>query len=66
MASQIAAEVTEAMIDKFDRPPEVEGHVMIGTASGDLHTASGRSSAPAPRRHQRRAPPRPRPHENDL
>jgi trimethylamine corrinoid protein len=42
MASQIAAEVTEAMIDKFDRPPEVEGHVVIGTASGDLHTLGKR------------------------
>ncbi|MBS1211538.1 MAG: Uroporphyrinogen decarboxylase [Proteobacteria bacterium] len=42
MASQIAGEVTEAMIARFKQSPEVLGRVVIGTAQGDLHTLGKR------------------------
>lgn len=42
MASQIAAEVTDAMVERFAVPPAVEGRVVIGTAYGDLHTLGKR------------------------
>jgi trimethylamine corrinoid protein len=37
ITSQIAAEVTEAMIPKFKKTKEVIGHVVIGTSQGDFH-----------------------------
>jgi trimethylamine corrinoid protein len=37
ITSQIAAEVTEAMIPKFKKSKEVIGHVVIGTSQGDFH-----------------------------
>jgi trimethylamine corrinoid protein len=42
MAAQIAAEVTEKMLVKFQHPPEVIGRVVIGTAYGDLHSLGKR------------------------
>ena len=42
MTSQIAAEVTEAMVVKFDIPPEKIGRVIIGTSKDDLHTLGKR------------------------
>lgn len=42
MTAQIAAEVTEAMLEKFERPPEIIGRVVIGTAFGDLHSLGKR------------------------
>jgi len=42
MTAQIAAEVTEKMLEKFSRPPEVIGRVVIGTAHGDLHSLGKR------------------------
>jgi len=42
MTSQIAAEVTEEMVAKFEKAPEVFGHMVIGTASGDLHSLGKR------------------------
>lgn len=42
MVSQIAAEVTEEMINKLKKPPEIIGRVVIGTAQGDLHTLGKR------------------------
>lgn len=42
MTSQIAAEVTEAMVAKFDIPPEKIGRVIIGTSKDDLHTLGKR------------------------
>ncbi len=42
MASQIAAEVTEEMIAKFEKKPEIVGHVVIGSAEGDLHSLGKR------------------------
>ncbi len=42
MASQIAAEVTEEMIAKFEQRPEIVGHVVLGTAEGDLHSLGKR------------------------
>ena len=42
MTSQIAAEVTEAMIPRFKCAPESVGHIVIGTAHGDLHTLGKR------------------------
>jgi len=38
MASQIAAEVTDAMVPRFKRSPDIIGHIVIGTARGDLHS----------------------------
>lgn len=37
MAAQIAAEVTDQMIPRFRRRPEIAGRVVIGTAWGDFH-----------------------------
>lgn len=42
MISQIAAEVTEEMIPRFKKMPEVIGHIVIGSAQGDLHTLGKR------------------------
>jgi len=42
MTAQIAAEVTEKMLAKFETPPEVVGRVIIGTAYGDLHSLGKR------------------------
>lgn len=42
MTAQIAAEVTEKMLEKFARPPEIIGRVVIGTAHGDLHSLGKR------------------------
>jgi trimethylamine corrinoid protein len=37
VAAQIASEVTEAMVGKFSRTPEIIGRVIIGTSVGDMH-----------------------------
>lgn len=42
MTAQIAAEVTEKMLEKFEHPPEIIGRVVIGTAAGDLHSLGKR------------------------
>jgi len=42
MTAQIAAEVTEKMLVKFEYPPEIIGRVVIGTAHGDLHSLGKR------------------------
>jgi trimethylamine corrinoid protein len=42
MTAQIAAEVTERMLLKFEHPPEIIGRVVIGTARGDLHSLGKR------------------------
>jgi trimethylamine corrinoid protein len=42
MTSQIAAEVTEKMLQKFHSPPEIIGRVVIGTAYSDLHSLGKR------------------------
>lgn len=42
MTAQIAAEVTERMLEKFKYPPEIIGRVVIGTAAGDLHSLGKR------------------------
>jgi methanogenic corrinoid protein MtbC1 len=42
MTAQIASEVTEKMLEKFQRPPETIGRLVIGTASGDLHSLGKR------------------------
>jgi len=42
MTAQIAADVTEKMLEEFDRPPEVIGRVVIGAAYGDLHSLGKR------------------------
>lgn len=42
MTAQIAAEVTEEMIARFKKPPEIIGRIVIGTAYGDLHTLGKR------------------------
>jgi methylmalonyl-CoA mutase cobalamin-binding domain/chain len=42
MTAQIAAEVTEKMLAKFEHPPEIIGRVIIGTARGDLHSLGKR------------------------
>lgn len=42
MTAQIAAEVTDKMLVKFKKPPEIIGRIVIGTASGDLHTLGKR------------------------
>lgn len=38
MASQIAAEVTNAMVPRFKCSPDIIGQIVIGTAHGDLHS----------------------------
>lgn len=42
MTAQIAAEVTEKMLEKFAHPPDIIGRVVIGTAHGDLHSLGKR------------------------
>lgn len=42
MTAQIAAEISERMLTKFRTPPAYVGRVIIGTASGDLHTLGKR------------------------
>jgi methanogenic corrinoid protein MtbC1 len=42
MNAQIASEVTEAMIARFQSPPELAGHIVIGTAQGDMHSLGKR------------------------
>ena len=42
MASQIALEVTEEMIARFVKPPVIKGHIIIGTAHGDMHSLGKR------------------------
>lgn len=42
MTAQIASEVTEKMLEKFARPPETIGCLVIGTAHGDLHSLGKR------------------------
>jgi 5-methyltetrahydrofolate--homocysteine methyltransferase len=42
MTAQIAADVTERMLEKFSQPPEVIGRVVIGAAHGDLHSLGKR------------------------
>ncbi len=42
MTAQIASEVTERMLAKFQAPPEIIGRVVIGTAHGDLHSLGKR------------------------
>lgn len=42
MTAQIAADVTEKMLEKFSKPPEIVGRVVIGTAFGDLHSLGKR------------------------
>lgn len=42
MTAQIAAEVTEKMLEQFKHPPEIIGRVVIGTAHGDLHSLGKR------------------------
>lgn len=42
MTAQIAAEVTEEMIARFKKPPQIVGRIVIGTAFGDLHTLGKR------------------------
>ena len=42
MTAQIAAEITEKMLQKFTQPPEVIGRVIIGTVFGDLHSLGKR------------------------
>ncbi|MBI5093627.1 MAG: cobalamin B12-binding domain-containing protein [Candidatus Hydrogenedentes bacterium] len=37
MAAQIAEQVSDEMIAKFRTPPELLGHVVIGTSPGDFH-----------------------------
>lgn len=42
LTAQIASEVTERMLERFSRPPEIIGKVVIGTAAGDLHSLGKR------------------------
>ncbi len=42
LTSQIASDVIEEMLVQFKTAPEVMGHVVIGTAFGDLHTLGKR------------------------
>ncbi len=42
IASQIAADITEEMLLKFEKKPSVIGTVVIGTAAGDLHSLGKR------------------------
>lgn len=42
MTAQIASEVTDRMLERFRRTPEVAGRVVIGTAAGDLHSLGKR------------------------
>lgn len=42
MASQIASQVTDEMVAKFQKSPETIGTVVIGTSHGDMHTLGKR------------------------
>lgn len=42
IASQIAAEITEEMLAKFEKKPSIVGTVIIGTAERDLHSLGKR------------------------
>jgi methanogenic corrinoid protein MtbC1 len=42
MTAQISSEVTEAMLARFQTPPEPVGHIVIGTAHGDMHSLGKR------------------------
>jgi methylmalonyl-CoA mutase cobalamin-binding domain/chain len=42
MTSQIAAEVVEEMVSRFEQPPDLVGRIVIGTAEGDLHSLGKR------------------------
>jgi methanogenic corrinoid protein MtbC1 len=42
MTSQIAAEVTEELVPRFESAPSIAGHIVIGTAMGDLHSLGKR------------------------
>lgn len=42
MTAQIAAEVTERMLQKFTQAPQIIGRIVIGTAHGDLHSLGKR------------------------
>jgi methanogenic corrinoid protein MtbC1 len=42
MTAQIASEVTEKMLERFEHSPEIIGKVVIGTAYGDLHSLGKR------------------------
>ena len=42
MTAQIASEVTDRMLAKFQHPPQTLGRVVIGTAAGDLHSLGKR------------------------
>lgn len=37
IATQIAAEVTDEMVPRFKKAPEIAGRIVIGTSQGDLH-----------------------------
>jgi methanogenic corrinoid protein MtbC1 len=37
LASQIAAEVTDAMLPRFAKTPEIVGRIVIGSSRGDFH-----------------------------
>lgn len=42
VAAQIADAVTSEMLTKFKEAPKIAGHVIIGTAEGDLHSLGKR------------------------
>lgn len=42
MTSQIAAEVVDEMVTRFEHTPDPMGRVVIGTAEGDLHSLGKR------------------------
>lgn len=42
MTAQIASEVTDEMIPLFQKKPSVVGHIVLGTAHGDMHSLGRR------------------------
>ena len=42
MTAQIAADVTDELVPRFHRPPEIVGRIVIGNSQGDLHTLGKR------------------------
>jgi methanogenic corrinoid protein MtbC1 len=42
MTAQIASQIVEEMLPKFQRAPETVGRVVIGTSQGDLHSLGKR------------------------
>jgi methanogenic corrinoid protein MtbC1 len=42
LTAQIASEVTEAMLPRFQQAPAAVGHVVLGTAYGDMHSLGRR------------------------